>query len=457
MLVTFAFILFFKFCEAVTSLGLTAIFIPVAAIFYVLNECVRAVISLVIYCQHGSKAKLVSNGLDNIWGYKTPEGGNSRNVLFLAVYEERIDGYRYRSKFLNEVLPFVAPDGTRPYLKLKKVFTKKFGYYCWKDDENFDIANHVIVYPDEKVVTESDMLLLLNDLSKDMDESKPQWQEIIISRFQYDRYRGTPDGGNENGKIQSARILRFHHSFGDAGSWLLLYSYCMAGGSIPFAVNPLKGFPVPAWQQYLYYINAIVFGATTALKAAWNGQMVNNRLVTRRYNGEKYFAWTDEMDLNVLKEIKMKTKSNIPTVLASTVAGAIRSYDRAFPTKRGGIGNETEMGAVAALLPYPSFHLQNRFTIFNFPVPTGDMTALARLRLTHEKGLAYSTCPEPLVNFYLFNFFGRFPCFLQNMLMGSCGTSMIFSNLPGASETFKLWDDAIHDGGAWIPLLTVAG
>ncbi len=34
---------------------------------------------------------------------------------------------------------------------------------------------------------------------------------------------------------------------------------------------------------------------------------------------------------------------------------------------------------------------------------------------------------------------------------------MIFSNLPGASATFELMGDSVSDGGAWVPLLTVAG
>ncbi|CAG7834268.1 unnamed protein product [Allacma fusca] len=433
---------------------------PAILLIVVVNECVRAAVSMLIYFQFKGKYQLVENGEDNVWGYQSPGGGNCRNVLFIAVYENQIDGYRYRSKFSEEVINFVAPDGSRPYLKLKKIFTRAKGYYCWKEDETFDISRHVIILPEDEVVTETDLFHLLEEkYSKDMDETMPQWQEIIIPRFQYDQYKGVLNGGNKNGKLQSARILRFHHSYGDAGSWLLLYSFCMAGGKIPYAVNPLKGYPVPAGLKFLYFVNAIIFSTTSALKATWNGRHMNNRLVTPQYSGEKFYAWSEALDLNILKEIKVKTKTSISIILASIVAGALRAYGQKYPhpEKKESFGDESYIGAVAAVLPYPNYNLRNRFTIFNFPVPTGDMTSSSRLKLTYNKGVEFAQSPEPIVNYLMFNFFGRLPIAIHNYVMRSCGTPIIFSNLPGASETFSLWDDAVAEGGAWVPLLTTAG
>ena len=232
----------------------------------------------------------------------------------------------------------------------------------------------------------------------------------------------------------------------------------MAGGKIPYAVNPLKGFPIPMWQKIAYYTSALIFGTTTVIKALWFGTNVrSNRLVTHKYSGEKFFGWTDPVDVNQLKEIKKKTRTAIPTILASVIAGSLRRFDERFPKVGAGISDVTDIGAVAAILPYPSLHLMNRFTIANFSVPTGDMSRRRRLDLTHKACLRLSHSPEPLLNFWMFGFFGLFPAPVYRFMMQSAGTPLVFSNLPGAANNFQLMGDTVSDGGAWVPLLTVAG
>jgi hypothetical protein len=209
-------LLLLRIAEGVLSIFLTVTFVlPALAVLYFFNSLSRAIVSIHLWLKYRGTVRLTNNGLDNIWGYRPPGGGNCRNVLFVATYGHKIDGLRYRSKFLSDVINFTAPDGSRPYEKLKQIFVKKCGYYCWEDDTNFDIANHILVYPDDKLVTEAQLMDILRELSADMNETHPQWQEIIIPNFQYDPSSSVIKENQSLGiQEQSLRILRFHHSYG---------------------------------------------------------------------------------------------------------------------------------------------------------------------------------------------------------------------------------------------------
>jgi len=68
------------------------------------------------------------------------------------------------------------------------ILTQRYGYICWKRDENYNLWNHIKVWKnndDEKsLVNEQEIFDGLSDLEKDMDESKPQWEIIVIPRVQ---------------------------------------------------------------------------------------------------------------------------------------------------------------------------------------------------------------------------------------------------------------------------------
>lgn len=190
----------------------------------------------------------------------------------------------------------------------------------------------------------------------------------------------------------------------------------------------------------------------------WFGTVTrSNRLVTPKYSGQRSFAWRS-IQLQMLKDIKFQTRTSIPSVLTCAIASALRRFDAAFPIPNGSIGEVTDCGAVAAILPYPDLELTNRFTIANLTIPTGkEVSRKDRLARTHKACVKLSRSPEPILNFWAISFFGHFPIPIQNFLMKSAGTPLVFSNLPGAAKSFSLLGDSVEAGGAWIPLLTCAG
>lgn len=61
--------------------------------------------------------------------------------------------------------------------------TTCLGYFCWKSVDNFNIFNHVRVSNDNKVIKVKDLQEILTEFSKDMDESKPQWEIVVIPKY----------------------------------------------------------------------------------------------------------------------------------------------------------------------------------------------------------------------------------------------------------------------------------
>lgn len=202
--------------EILLSLILTCLIGPIFLTLWFLNEITRLVISTLLT----HKYSLVESGADNIWHYQKP--GNNR-MCVIAMFSDvlitpsDLDGQRVQ--FLSRVIQKRLPSGMRPYEKLTKTFTRKFGYDCFRKDE-FDIQNHVKMYQpksgsnNEKAsvggdgddsqtyYTEEEFLAnILPELAQDMDDSKPQWEQVIISRVKC----------SDRDAIQSVRCFRYHH------------------------------------------------------------------------------------------------------------------------------------------------------------------------------------------------------------------------------------------------------
>lgn len=202
------------FLEILVSLLLTIIIGPIFFTVWFLNEIARQFVSLLLWAKFGNKVSLVEQGDDNIWHYKKP-GNNRMCVIALFSDDPANDLQSQRDKFLNQVILKELPCGKRPYEKLTKTFVKKFGYDCFQKDY-FDIANHVRMYdestnsssdpdtpnPNNGCYSEDEFLnIILPQLATDMDETKPQWEEVIISKVKC----------NDSDKPQTVFCLRYHH------------------------------------------------------------------------------------------------------------------------------------------------------------------------------------------------------------------------------------------------------
>jgi hypothetical protein len=103
----------------------------------------------------------------------------------LQIYRENIQSHRDNN-------------GYRPYKKFEKMMTQHFGYFCWKKPSNFNVDEHIRTLNEEQVFKIHDLQEMLTEFSKDFDETRPQWEIVLVPRF---------DGKNIYENFQNSKKL----------------------------------------------------------------------------------------------------------------------------------------------------------------------------------------------------------------------------------------------------------
>lgn len=205
--------------KLIVSIGMSILIYPPILILTLVNEIIRLVVCVFLKIFYNSKYQLVPDGADNIWHTKLK--GNGRICLIFGITKDSINFEEFIKLYQRQIEERSEPDGSKTLAKLKKTFVRKFGYYCLRnDEESFDIRNHVKVYnltkpadgrdhynneeflniismkavcylqPNKTAmiinIIVSDKIISVPGLSQDMDESKPQWEDIIIPNVKLD-------------------------------------------------------------------------------------------------------------------------------------------------------------------------------------------------------------------------------------------------------------------------------
>ncbi|ODN02053.1 hypothetical protein Ocin01_04628 [Orchesella cincta] len=446
--------------EILVSILLSVLIVPVGLLFALINELIRVGVSAILRVQHGSKISLASEGADNIWAYK--KSNNARICLSLLFCANEIEISRHRKLYMTAVLNHTTKHGRKPYDKLKKILITRLGYHCHQQDETFDIQNHVKYYPgteaSDVIVSESQLMSdILPTLFNDMDESKPQWEEIVIPRFKKE----------SSSSPCSVRIFRYNHGYMDGASNLLLWTACMTedqGTSFPYPVNPLlHSGRVSKCQRFLYDLSCVILGAFTMVKSVINAGRLRSRFVTINYTGKRHFGWSESISVDVLRKIKNTCKASVPSMLATAMGGAFRKLNEKFPHAVYGNPEEIIIGLVSALVPYPNHDLRNQFTVVHFPVHTGSTenvktrSNIQRLHVINQNMARIGRDPMVYLNYFMFKYFGRFPSCLIQAMMENGGLPVVFSNVPMSTEVVEFWGNPVITAAGWPPLLTNTG
>lgn len=409
--------------------------------------------------KYGPNTHVLAEGSDAVWLYKVHNG--KRLILYLAINDDPMDLERHRQNYLEKIL-------SRPqYQKLKKIFCVDFSFNIQKYDENFDIRNHVKILEgtEDRIVTEEELMdHLLPQLSEEMDESKPQWEDITIPNFKYDK---------DDDKVRSARVFRVHHAYMDGGSNLLMIAdtqYEGVGG-FPYVVDPMAPPRIALWKRAMYKFNCLLLFGWVVLYGLYKptSKVVRNRFRTPKLSGRTNYGWSKAIPMDVLKEIKDSSGESMPTILMSILGGAIRKLNEKFPWKHlelemDGEGegqmehpDEITVGMVAGVFPYPDFKLKNRHSIFHMKIDVSDKPPLTRMNATSYTMKKVMWDPHVYLNFVIPELFGRTPIWFSDACMKVLGFPLVLSNIPVAKRRVKLWDNEVLDIGGWPPMLSICG
>lgn len=432
----------------------TIFVIPCFTLMYLGNEILRVIVNYRLKKKYGPHTTVLEEGSDAVWLYKAENG--KRQILYLAINDNQMDLERHRQNYLDKVLS--SPN----YLKLKQIFTEDFGFNIQKYDVNFDIKNHVKYFKgsENKVITEEELMdHVLPALSEDLDNSKPQWEDVIIPRFKYDK---------DDEKVRSARVFRIHHAYMDGGSNLLMIADTQYQGEdgYPFVVDPQAPLKIALWKRALYKFNCFLLFGWVVVHGLYapTAKVVRNRFRTPKLSGQTNYAWSKPIPIKVLKQIKDTSGESMPTILMSVLAGAIQKLNAKFPSKNDEFvldGNkqpdEITIGLVAGDFPYPDLKLKNRHSIFHVKIDVSPRAPLERLDVTSDIMKRVMWDPHVYLNLLMPNLFGRTPIWFSDACMKVMGFPLVLSNIPVAKRRVQLWDNEVLDIGGWPPMLSICG
>ena len=316
----------------------------------------------------------------------------------------------------------------------------------WKDEERFDIENHVshIALPapgGDRALRE----LVSELMSTPLDMTKPMWHVHLVDGY---------DGA-------SVVIARIHHSIAD-GIALVRVMLSLTDES-PTAARPRKRTE---------HTNSNSAGPLDWMGSARklledpgriaDGAYRLGRLVLlppdppTAFKGDlgrrKRAAWSKPVPLEDFKAIGNALGATVNDVLVATATGALRRYLEQRGEPIGGL--EIRASVPVNLRPLEHAHkLGNSFGLVFLTLPVGIADPIKRLLAIKKEMDELKRSPEALVAFGVLNVMGFAPVEVERLglrFFGSKATAVL-TNVPGPRDPLYLAGRRLERAMFWVP------
>ncbi|CAL8087675.1 unnamed protein product [Orchesella dallaii] len=411
------------FVLALIFLSLSILLSPLGLLLLLGNEFIRIFINLILRYKYSGNIQLVSDGNDAVYR------PNRSMVISLIRIENPIAPEESMEKFTKDVLllknPKTREHQSTTYAKLEQILIDKFGYRCWKKDENFNIKNHCRTVVSNSVVYKTDLLQLIRKLADDMEEDKPQWEIVLIPNYQ------------EAGEVVTSSLIvfRFHHAYMDALSFTMMIEKLTSNYN--YYIDPCKTLTKKTFkEQVVNFIKFLYFGpllfillTTNRLRSFWPKIPQKCSKTLRNY------TWSKPIKLDQIREIRKSLKNaSIPVIIDNAF---ISSTMQVLPRHR--YPETWSLGELSALLPYKNSGPQNRFSIFSYEINVTQENELERIQTTANEAAKEMTLPWILIGFLGLKIFGRFPKVVAQLPLFGTSNTLIMSYFPCSKTKFKLF------------------
>ncbi len=372
-----------------------------------------------------------------MWLQDTPANLMVVNSVFTL---DQLDIETVRQLWLERV---VQAGGGERYPRLtKRVVTGPRGV-CWQEYAEFDIRQHVIEAPGAASIDSKEKFQdYVGELaSKPLPRDLPLWQIQLIPKL-------VPG--------VSAVIFRIHHCMGD-GVALAPILFSLMDRDDP-AIASLAD-PQPAQvgagksgrSKLAVGLAAAAVGGPMLLgKALAPGD--RSPLHGTECSGEKRVAWTDPIDLGLIKEVKNALGATVNDVLMACVAGAFQSYAEshtAEPLKRFRVSMP-----VNVRWPTEPLLMENRFATVLLKLPVHIRDVRQRVLATKRRMDRLKRSVEPVVMFGAQNILlHTLPSSVGRKLVNFYGnkTTCVLTNVPGPPVPMSVGGHKLRAFVFWGP------
>lgn len=363
------------------------------------------------------------------------------------------------------------------------------GRLYWENDPNFDIRSHIrhIALP-APGNTETLQRLISDLMSSPLERSKPMWRFYLIENV---------DGG-------CAVFGRIHHCIGDGIA--LIQVLLSLTDEIPdpleqqaIDIDHATGIPVlnfndpesessfhpfspvfklasmatqtatqiarialtqglQTWDNPARLIEmAQAAGLLTAASAAILTKLLllpsdRKSLFKGKLGALKTVAWSEPIDLDLVKQIGKKMDATVNDVLVAAVSGALRRYLQ----EQGDLVHSGDMRAMVPVNlrdPKVGIKLGNQFALVYLNLPVSIAEPSGRLLAVKHQMDVLKSSPEPMIVYQLLNLIGLLPGAIAGEVTTwfSTKASTVLTNVPGPRQTLYFAGKALKRIMFWVP------
>jgi WS/DGAT/MGAT family acyltransferase len=350
----------------------------------------------------------------------------------------------------------------------------------WVDDENFDIARHVVresLEPRSGQSARDALQERAGELATTpFDPRHPLWQFHLIEHY---------DGG-------SAMLARVHHCIGDGIALISVVMSITDGGMDPpqrkkreqpdeaheedwlseAVLKPLTDITIKAIGMYgsgvaksmevLAHPQQPLLGSLDVARMGY--QVVSDAAalllmpddsptsLKGKPIGKKIVAWSEPMPLDRVKTIGKGLGCSINDVLLACVAGAIGGYLR----EQGDDPSGKEIRAMVPVNLRPleeAWKLGNRFGLAPLVLPIGIDNPVERVYAVRKRMNELKGSYQPLLAFAVLAVAGLTIKPVQDAMLGLFAkkTTAVMTNVPGPAQPLKLCGATLKQNMFWVP------
>ena len=349
----------------------------------------------------------------------------------------------------------------------------------WVDDDDFDIARHVVLQPLPRRRGQSEreaLQALCGRLATEpLDPDRPLWQFHLIERY---------EGG-------CAVIARIHHCIGDGIALISVMMSITDGGSSPphhasaahddphegdwlakAVIEPLTDATVKAIGMYgngiVRSIDALAHPQDRlkgSVELARSGLQALNDVAalalmpddspTRlkgQPEGRKVVAWSEPLPLDRVKAVSKALGGSINDVLLACVAGALGDYLQE-------LGDDTDGKEIRAMVPVnlrpldKAWQLGNRFGLAPLVLPIGIVNPVERVFAVRQRMSELKGSYQPLLAYAVLAVSGLMSKPIQDAVLGlfSKKSTAVMTNVPGPGRPLTLCGATLRQTMFWVP------
>ena len=373
---------------------------------------------------------------DGMWLQDIPQNLMVVNSVFTL---DRIDLETLRRLWQERVLQ--AGDGQRYPRFTKRVVVTDKGVH-WQDDPEFDLAAHVFEAPGaERIDSKAKLQDYIGKMAaRPLPRDRPLWQMQLIPQF----VEGV-----------SAVVFRIHHCMADGIAMIpVMFSFMDRDDpAIEAFVDPTVqvGAGKSGRSKVAVGLLASLLGGPTLVgKALARGD--RSLLHGPDCTGEKRVAWSDAIDLAIVKQVKNALGATVNDVLMACVAGA---FERYAETRTGaGLRRLRVSMPVNVRWPDEPMLMENRFATVLLKLPTRVGDVRQRVLATKRRMDRLKRSVEPIVMFGAQNvLLYVLPSAFGRRLVNFYGnkTTCVLTNVPGPQVPLSVDGRRVRGFVFWVP------